>query len=110
MNDYAENVKEKLNSILMDMANHHWLFIFQCELKRLNYVFRVKAPSSSKSMLSSYISELPDDLEEFDVPIRRFFTDKKTNIMKEQTHVYHYMNPCKTIPNFQKLLNALFRS
>lgn len=92
--------------ITADRGYESYDLIFQCELKKLNYVFRVKAPSSSKSMLSSYISELPDDLEEFDVPIRRFFTDKKTNIMKEQAHVYHYMNPCKTIPNFQKLLNG----
>ena len=56
--------------------------IFLCELKKLNYVFRVKAPSSSRSLLSSYISELPDEQEEFDVKIKRFFTNKKTNIMK----------------------------
>ena len=43
--------------------------IFLCELKKLNYVFRVKAPSSSRSLLSSYISELPDEQEEFDVKI-----------------------------------------
>ena len=63
--------------ITADRGYESYDLIFQCELKKLNYVFRVKAPSSSKSMLSSYISELPDDLEEFDVPIRRFFTDKK---------------------------------
>ena len=55
-------------------------------------------------MLSSFSSDLPDDQEEFDVPIKRFFTDKYTNIMKQQSDVYHYMNPYKTIPNFQKLL------
>ena len=26
MNDYPSNVKEKLNFIISDMANHHWLF------------------------------------------------------------------------------------
>ena len=26
--------------------------------------------------------------------------------MKAQSDVYHYMNPYKTIPNFQKLLNG----
>ena len=26
MNDYPTNVKEKLNSIISDMANHPWLF------------------------------------------------------------------------------------
>ena len=80
--------------------------IFLCELKKLNYVFRVKAPSSSRSLLSSYISELPDEQEEFDVKIKRFFTNKKTNIMKEQSAVYHYMNPTKTIPHFEELLNG----
>ena len=80
--------------------------IFLCELKKLNYVFRVKAPSSSRSLLSSYISELPDEQEEFDVKIKRFFTNKKTNIMKEQSDVYHYMNPTKTIPHFEELLNG----
>ena len=80
--------------------------IFLCELKKLNYVFRVKAPSSSRSVLSSYISELPDEQEEFDVKIKRFFTNKKTNIMKEQSDVYHYMNPTKTIPHFEELLNG----
>ena len=76
--------------------------IFLCELKKLNYVFRVKAPSSSRSLLSSYSSELPDEQEEFDVKIKRFFTNKKTNIMKEQSDVYHYMNPTKTIPHFEE--------
>ena len=26
MNDFPTNVKEKLNSIISDMADHHWLF------------------------------------------------------------------------------------
>ena len=26
MNNYSTNVKEQLNSIIMDMSNHHWLF------------------------------------------------------------------------------------
>ena len=26
MNDYPSKVKEKLNSIIKDMADHHWLF------------------------------------------------------------------------------------
>ena len=56
------------------------------------------------NLLSSFSSDLPDELEEFDVPIKRFFTDKYTKIMKEQNDVYHYMNPCKTIPHFQELL------
>ena len=42
----------------------------------------------------------------FDVKIKRFFTNKKTNIMKEQSSVYHYMNPTKTIPHFEELLNG----
>ena len=92
--------------ITTDRGYESYDLIFQCELKKLNYVFRVKSPSSSRSMLSSYVSELPDDQEEFDVLIRRFFTDKYTKIMKEQGDVYHYMNPYKTIPNFQKLLDG----
>ena len=76
-----------------------------CEQKHLNYVFRVKAPSSSRSLLSSYIDELPDEQEEFDVTIKRFFTDKYTNIMKDQSDVYRYMNPNKNIPHFQQLLD-----
>ena len=80
--------------------------IFLCELKKLNYVFRVKAPSSAKSLLSSYSSELPDEQEEFDVKIKRFFTRKCTTIMKDQSDVYHYMNPSKNAPHFDKLLNG----
>ena len=26
MNDYPSNVKQKLNSIIADMSEHHWLF------------------------------------------------------------------------------------
>ena len=72
----------------------------------MNYVFRVKAPSSSRILLSSYISELPDDQSEFDVTVKRYFTDQYNKIMKILSDVYHYMNPYKTIPNFQKLLNG----
>ena len=57
-------------------------------------------------MLSSFIDELPDDKDEFDVSVTRFFTDKKTKIMKEQTQVYHYMNPSKNTPHFKPLLNG----
>lgn len=90
--------------ITADRGYESYDSIFQCELKNFKYVFRVKAPASSRSMLSSFSSELPDNQEEFDVLIKRFFTDKYTNIMKQQNDVYHYMNPYKTIPNFQKLL------
>ena len=191
MNDYPSNVKQKLNSIIADMSEHHWLFsnnpghnfmrqhqgklsfydtmrliidmgkgttndeimdyfdmvpdlipsqsafnqrrsqislsafeylfrkyivtadrgyesydlLFHCELKNLNYVFRVKAPSSSKSLLSYYATELPDDLEEFDVTMKRYFTDKATNVMKDQSDVYRYINPSKNTPHFYELLN-----
>ena len=91
--------------ITADRGYESYNLLFHCELKHLNYVFRMKAPSSSKSLLSSYISELPDDQEEFDVTIKRFFTDKYTSIMKDQSDVYHYMNPYKNIPHFQQLLN-----
>lgn len=90
--------------ITADRGYESYDLIFQCELKRLNYVFRVKSPSSSKSLLSSFSSELPDELDEFDISIKRFFTDKYTKIIKEQSDVYHYMNPYKTIPHFQELL------
>lgn len=91
--------------ITADRCYESYDLLFHCELKHLNYVFRMKAPSSSKSLLSSYISELPDDQEEFDVTIKRFSTDKYTSIMKDQSDVYHYMNPYKNIPHFQQLLN-----
>lgn len=91
--------------ITADRGYESYDLLFHCELKHLNYVFRMKAPSSSKSLLSSYISELPDDQEEFDVTIKRFFTDKYTSIMKDQSDVYHYMNPYKNISHFQQLLN-----
>ena len=66
----------------------------------------IKAPSSAKSLLSSYSSELPDEQEEFDVKIKWFFTRKCTTIMKDQSDVYHYMNPSKNAPHFDELLNG----
>ena len=60
-------------------------------------------------MLSSYISELPDNQEEFDVLVRRFFTDKYTKIMKEQSDVYHYMNPHKTMTKYVHAVKTEFR-
>lgn len=92
--------------ITADRGYESYDLLFHCELKHLNYVFRVKAPSSSKSLLSSYMKELPEEQEEYDVIIKRFFTDKYTNIMKEQSDVYHYMNPYKNIPHFQPLLDG----
>ena len=91
--------------VTADRGYESYDLLFHCELKHMNYVFRVKAPSSSRSLLSSYISELPDDQDEFDVTIKRFFTDRYTNIMKEQSDVYRYMNPSKNIPHLQPLLN-----
>ena len=64
----------------------------------------LSAKPSPKSILSYYASELPDDLEEFDVTIKRFFTDKATNIMKSQSDVYRYINPSKNTPHFYELL------
>jgi len=46
--------------VTADRGYESYDLIFHCELKHLNYVFRVKSPSSSKSMLSSFIDELPD--------------------------------------------------
>ena len=81
--------------ITADRGYESYDLIFHCELKDLSYVFRVKAPSSYNSILSSYIEELPDEQDEFDVTIQRFFTDCYNQVMKEQTQVYHYMNPGK---------------
>lgn len=66
--------------ITADRGYESYDLLFQCELKKLGYVFRVKAPSSGKCI--------------------------HNNVMKEQKDVYHYMNPYKTIPHFQKLLDG----
>lgn len=92
--------------ITADRGYESYDLLFHCELKKLSYVFRVKDPSSPKSLLSSFKDELPDDLDEFDVPVKRFFTDKKNKIMKKQGTVYHYMNPSKNIPHFKPLLGC----
>ena len=90
--------------ITADRGYESYDLIFHCELKKLFYVFRVKAPDSSKSLLSTFKNDLPDDQEEFDVIVRRFVTNRKSKIMKEQTDVYLYMNPNKNIPHFQDFL------
>lgn len=77
------------NIITADRGYEAYDLIFMYEIKKLNFAFRVKSPSSSRSILSSFPSDLPDDLEEFDIPVKRFFTDKYTNIMKEQRNIYH---------------------
>ena len=59
--------------VTADRGYESYDLIFHCELKHLNYVFRVKSPFSNKSMLSSFIDELPDDKDEFDVSVTRFF-------------------------------------
>ena len=97
--------KAFLDIVIADRGYESYDLLFHCELKNLNYVFRVKAPSSSKSLLSYYATELPDDLEEFDVTIKRYFTDKATNVMKDQSDVYRYINPSKNTPHFYDLLN-----
>ena len=43
---------------------------------------QVKAPSSGKCILTSFRDELPDNQDEFDVTIERFFTDKYNNVIK----------------------------
>lgn len=91
--------------ITADRGYESYDLLFHCELKHLSCVFRVKAPSSPKSILSYYKNELPDEQDEFDVTIKRFLTDKKTNIMRSQSDVYLYMNPSKNIPHFQQILN-----
>lgn len=91
--------------ITADRGYESYDLLFHCELKSLKYVFRVKAPSSLKCILATFADELPDHLDEFDIRINRFFTDKLTNIMKSRQEVYHYMNPAKNIPHFQPLLD-----
>ena len=44
------------------------------------------------------------DQEEFDVTIRRFFTDKYTNEMKSRPEIYHYVNPSKGMTHFYEAL------
>ncbi len=93
--------------ITADRGYESYDLIFHCELKKLNYVFRVKAPSNLKCILGSFIRELPDHQDEFDVTIKRFFTDKRTNVMKERPQVYKYMNPGQNIPHFSELLGPV---
>lgn len=97
--------KAFLDIVIADRGYESYDLLFHCELKNLNYVFRVKAPSSSKSLLSYYAAELPDDLEEFDVTMKRYFTDKATKVMKDQSDVYRYINPSKNTPHFYELLD-----
>ena len=92
--------------ITADRGYESYDMIFHCALRGFFYCLRAKSPSSSTSLLSSYKHELPDGQEEFDVTIKRFFTDKRTNTMKEQDDVYHYMSPSKNIPHFRELLNG----
>ena len=106
MLDHFQPDDPKKYIVTADRGYESYDLLFHCESKKLNYVFRLKAPSSPRSLLSSFINELPDDQEEFDIPIRRFFTDKCTNIIKEQSDVYHYMDPYKNIPHFKPLLNG----
>ena len=90
--------------ITADRGYESYDLIFHCEIKNLHYVFRMKAPSSSRSILSTFIGELPDDQDEFDVTVKRFFTDKKNKVMKEQPEVYQYMNPNKNAPHLKTLI------
>ena len=80
INDFPTNVKEKLNSIISDMADHHWLF--------------------SNNPGHDFMRQDLGKLSFYDT-----FTDKYTNIMKDQSDVYRYMNPNKNIPHFQQLLD-----
>ena len=91
--------------VTTDRGYESYDLIFHLELKKFRYVLRVKSPTSPKSLLSSFSDELPDDQDEFDVIIKRFFTDKYMKKMKSRPQVYHYMNPAKNIPHFTPLLN-----
>ena len=108
--------------ITADRGYESYDLLFHCELKNLGYVFRVKSPSSPKSILSYYASELPDDLEEFDVTIKRFFTSIPVKIplifmsfSGKNTVIFiscsfallrskPLINPSKNTPHFYELL------
>ncbi|MBQ0059623.1 MAG: IS4 family transposase [Lachnospiraceae bacterium] len=90
--------------ITADRGYESYDSIFHCLLLGFGFVFRMKAPDSCTSILSSFSCDLPDDQGEFDVITRRFLTDSKNKIIKQQDDVYVYMNPNKNIPHFYKLL------
>lgn len=92
--------------ITADRGYESYDLLFHLIQRRFSFVLRVKGPDVSKSILSSYRNELPDDKDEFDVKVERFFTDKYTKEMKARPQVYHYMNPYKTIPHFEPLLGS----
>ena len=91
--------------ITADRGYESYDLIFHLELRKFCYVLRVKAPDTPTSILSTFVDELPMDQDEFDVTVKRFFTDKYTNEMKDRPQVYHYMNPHKNIPHFAPLLD-----
>lgn len=91
--------------ITADRGYESYDSIFHCLVRGFGFVFRMKAPDVCKSILASFSCDLPDDQEEFDVITRRFLTDSKNKIIKEQKDVYVYMNPNKNIPHFYKLLH-----
>ena len=102
--------KAFLDIVIADRGYESYDLLFHCELKNLNYVFRVKAPSSSKSLLSYYAAELPDDLEEFDVTMKRYFTDKATKVMKDQSDVYRYIKTRLIFMSFLTEIGDIFTS
>ena len=60
MLDHFQPDDPEKHIITADRGYESYDLLFHCELKHLNYVFRMKAPSSSKSLLSSYmITNLP---------------------------------------------------
>lgn len=54
LDHFQPDVPEKY-IVTADRGYESYDLLFHCELKHLKYVFRVKAPSSSRSLLSSYI-------------------------------------------------------
>lgn len=90
--------------VTADRGYESYDMMFHCENKQLFYVFRMKAPSSPKSILSTFSNELPDDQEEFDVRVRRFVTDCSNNVMKEQAQVYQYIHPDRQSQFFRDFL------
>lgn len=104
MLDHYKPDRPEDSIITADRGYESYDLLFHCELRHFSYVFRLKDPDSGKCILSSFKDELPNDQEEYDVTVRRFFTDKKNKVMKQQDSVYLYMNPNKNVPHFYELL------
>ena len=92
--------------VTADRGYESYDLLFHCELKNLNYVFRVKAPRLKVCFpitLLNFLTTLKNSMLRW----KRYFTDKATNVMKDQSNVYRYINPSKNTPHFYELLNEM---